>query len=118
MNWRPSAIILPQETSSVPRPRKLSAASARMKAPMVMEKMTISGAKMLGKIWKPMILVDVAPIVRAASTYGISRIWITLPRTIRLVGAMPRTESESVTQRADGSVIDAIRRRNAIGGKL
>ena len=66
MNWRPSRLsMLPQSGAdeSIPKPRKLSEAAARMLPPTLTEKMMMTGGNRLGTG----VRVCGEPIARAAS---------------------------------------------------
>ena len=68
MYWRPSRLSIdPQLGTSggSPKPRKLSEASAMITPPMVIEKMTMTGAMMLGRTCRISVAVVGLPIARA-----------------------------------------------------
>src|SRR5262249_57858652 len=66
-----------------PTPRKDGAASGRTAAANTKLPWTITGDRQLGRMWRPISQTSEAPSARAASTYDVSRITSTEPRTTR-----------------------------------
>ena len=69
MYWRPSRLSMPPQLgiwSGRPKPRKLNDASVMITAPMLMLKMTIIGAAILGSTWRTSVFPVEQPITAAA----------------------------------------------------
>ena len=69
-----------------PRPRKLSVLSAMMAAAMSMVPATITGPRLLGRMWRSTCRGTLAPSARAASTNSFSRRLKNCARTSRATG--------------------------------
>ena len=84
MNRRPSRLSIPPQLGTwidSPNSRNLSDASARITPPMLMLKITISGATMLGSTCRTNTSVVGAPSALAARKKSFSLVATTAPRT-------------------------------------
>src|SRR5438046_9154098 len=77
--------MLPQDGTygGTPTPRKDSAASVSTAAANTNEACTITGDRQFGSTWRATMTTSETPSARAASTYIVSRITSTEPRTMR-----------------------------------
>src|SRR5439155_27016000 len=77
--------MLPQDGTygGTPTPRNDSAASESTAAANTNEACTMTGDRQLGSTWRAIMVRSAAPSAQAASTYEVSRITSTEPRTTR-----------------------------------
>ena len=93
--------MLPQLASGsrMPSPRKDSDASARMKPGMESVADTIANVRVVGTMWRTIIMLFETPNARAASTYSRSLTERTMPRITRAMLANPISDKMQIISR-------------------
>src|SRR5438874_2117698 len=96
--------MLPQDGTygGTPTPRNDSAASVRTAAANTNEACTMTGDRQFGSTWRATMTTSEVPSARAASTYVVSRITSTEPRTIRATRGAYTTPMATMTLRTLG----------------